>query len=212
MKNSREKENSRSSENTLHIHLLSHTHWDFEWYEIEEGFKLQLVRFIDHLLDTLEKDPKFRFHFDGQVMPIMDYLEVLEERDDLDDMDRAKEAKEKIAAFIQRGQLFIGPCWTTMETSVISTESLIRNINRGRRFSKKLGGVSPIFYNADAFQYHSQVPQIIEGTALTSAFTWRAFKENAPLKDVTLWEGADKTRILKYYPARTYAQIWHLGH
>lgn len=210
MKNSRAKGTSDVSESTLHIHLLSHTHWDFEWYEIEEGFKLQLVRFIDHLLDTLEKDPKFKFHFDGQVMPIMDYLEVLEERDELDDQNRAKKAEEKIKKFIQRGQLFIGPCWTTMETSIISLESLIRNINRGRRFSKKLGGVSTVFYNADAFQYHSQVPQIIEGTALKSAFTWRSYKENAPLKDVTLWEGADKTRILKYHPARTYAQIWHL--
>jgi mannosylglycerate hydrolase len=210
MKSSRAIDASPSPGRTLHIHLLSHTHWDFEWYEIEEGFKLQLVRFIDHLLDTLEKDPGFRFHFDGQVMPIMDYLEVLAERDDLDDGNRAGEAEKKIRQYVQRGQLFIGPCWTTMETSVISTESLIRNINKGRRFSKKLGGASTVFYNADAFQYHSQVPQIIAGTALNSAFTWRAYKENVPLKDVTLWEGADKTRILKFHPARTYAQIWHL--
>ncbi|MFO7965311.1 MAG: glycoside hydrolase family 38 C-terminal domain-containing protein [Desulfobacterales bacterium] len=210
MANSRPKDASPAPEAHLNIHLFSHTHWDFEWYEIEEGFKLQLVCFIDHLLNTLEKDPQFTFHFDGQVMPIIDYLEVLEERDGLDDQERVKEAEEKIRKFIQRGQLFIGPSWTTMETSIISTESLIRNINRGRRFSKKLGGVSTVFYNADAFQYHSQVPQIIEGTALTSAFTWRAYKKNEPLKDVSIWEGADKTAIIKYHPVRTYAQIWHL--
>jgi len=34
----------------LYIHLFSHTHWDFEWYEVQEGYKLQLVRLIEHLL------------------------------------------------------------------------------------------------------------------------------------------------------------------
>ena len=100
-----------AADQVLHIHLFSHTHWDFESYEVQEGFKLQLVRLIDHLLNELETDPKFKFHFDGQVMPIEDYLEVLRERDDLDDQDRTGAAKQKITQFVGRGQLKIGPCW-----------------------------------------------------------------------------------------------------
>ena len=196
--------------NILYIHLFSHTHWDFEWYEVQEGYKLQLVRLIEHLLDALEKDPEFKFHFDGQVMPIMDYLEVLRERDHLDNKNGARDAERKISKFVKRGQLHIGPCWSTPETSLISYESLIRNINRGIRFSNKFGPVSAIFYNADAFQYHSQVPQIIEGTGLKAAFTWRAYKQGKPLKDLSIWKGADKTPVIRYYPARTYAQTWHL--
>jgi mannosylglycerate hydrolase len=210
MKKNDPQDNWGPSGNVVHIHIFSHTHWDFEWYEIEEGFKFQLVRFFDHLLEILEKDPKFKFHFDGQVMPVYNYLEVLKERDNLDEEKSVEAAKRKISKFVQKGQLFIGPCWTTMETAIISTESLIRNINRGIRFSKKFGPISPVFYNADAFQYHSQVPQIIDGAGLKTAFTWRAYKEDAPLKDLTLWEGADKTTVRKYHPARTYAQIWHL--
>ena len=199
-----------AADDVLHIHIFSHTHWDFEWYEVEEGFKLQLVRLIDHLLEELERDPKFKFYFDGQVMPIEDYLEILEEQDHLDNKNRVGAAERNIRKFVQRGQLKIGPCWTTPETSLISTESLIRNINRGLRFSKKFGTASSVFYNADAFQYHSQVPQIIRGTGLKTAFTWRGSKEGMALKDLSLWKGADKTIVLRYYPARTYAQIWHL--
>ncbi len=197
-------------EDLFHVHILSHTHWDFEWYEVHEGFKMQLVHLMDHLLDTLEKDPSFAFHFDGQVMPIMDYLEILRERDTLDGADTAGRAEERISRFVRRRQLAIGPCWTSPETSLISSESLIRNLNRGIRFSKKFGPPSSVFYNADAFQYHSQVPQIIKGTGLASVFAWRGYRAAKPLKDLTLWKGADGTLRIKYYPARTYAQVWQL--
>ena len=201
---------SRETKDVFHVHILSHTHWDFEWYEVHEGFKMQLVQLLDRLLDTLDKDPTFTFHFDGQVMPIMDYLEILRERDALDSGNTAERAARRISTFIKRGQLHIGPCWTTPETSLISNESLIRNINRGIRFSKKFGTPSPVFYNADAFQYHSQVPQIIKGTGLKWAFSWRGYRPDKPLQDLTLWRGADGSSLVKYTPSRTYAQVWQL--
>ena len=210
LKIKRPKKPTKAKTDVLYIHLFSHTHWDFEWYEINEEIKLQLVPLIEHLLNILEKDPGFKFHFDGQVMPIIDYLEILKEEDDCDNRNRVKEAEERITKYVTGGQLHIGPCWSTPETSLISCESLIRNINRGIRFSKKFGSASSIFYNADAFQYHSQVPQIIEGTGLRAAFTWRAFKQGKTLKDLSIWEGADKSAVVKYHPPRTYAQIWRL--
>jgi mannosylglycerate hydrolase len=194
----------------LHVHILSHTHWDFEWYEVHEGFKMQLVQLMNNLLDILDKDTTFKFHFDGQVMPIMDYFEILREQDALDGGRTEENAQARITRLVKKGQLHIGPCWTTPETSLISIESLIRNINRGIRFSRRFGGVSSVFYNADAFQYHSQIPQIIKGTGLNSAYTWRASEQGKPLKDLTLWKGADQTTVVKYYPPRTYAQIWQL--
>ena len=171
---------------------------------------MQLVQLMDNLLDILDKDPTFKFHFDGQVMPIMDYFEILRERDALDDGQTEDEARRRITRLVKKGQLHIGPCWTTPETSLISIESLIRNINRGIRFSRRFGGESSVFYNADAFQYHSQVPQVIQGTGLKSAYTWRASEQGKPLRDLTLWKGADQTTVIKYYPPRTYAQVWRL--
>jgi len=171
---------------------------------------MQLVQLMDNLLDVLDNDPTFKFHFDGQVMPFMDYFEILTERDALDAGRTEESARARIRRLVKNGQLHIGPCWTTPETSLISIESLVRNINRGIRFSRRFGGVGSVFYNADAFQYHSQIPQIIKGTGLRSAYTWRANQQGKPLKDLTLWKGADQTTIVKYYPPRTYAQVWQL--
>lgn len=55
--------------------VVSHTHWDREWYMPLERFKLKLVDLIDHLLATLEKYPAFIFHLDAQTVVLEDYLE-----------------------------------------------------------------------------------------------------------------------------------------
>ena len=56
---------------------------------------MQLVRLMDNLLDILDRDPTFKFHFDGQVMPIMDYVEVLRERDILDSGNTEERARKR---------------------------------------------------------------------------------------------------------------------
>jgi len=49
------------------LHIISHTHWDREWYMPFESHRYKLVQFFDKLLDTLDNDPSFRsFHLDGQ--------------------------------------------------------------------------------------------------------------------------------------------------
>ena len=148
------------------IYILSHTHWDSEWYEMKEAWNLELVHLLDGLLDIMERNPSFKYHFDGQVSPIADYLDILAEEDTV----KAKKARSKIRTFVRRGQFSIGPLWTTAEESLCSLESLIRNLNKGIRFAKQLGGVSPVYYNVDAFQHHSQQPQIITGCGLGGAF------------------------------------------
>lgn len=55
--------------------VVSHTHWDREWYMPLEWFKLKLVDLIDHLLATLEKYPAYIFHLDAQTVVLEDYLE-----------------------------------------------------------------------------------------------------------------------------------------
>ena len=55
--------------------VVSHTHWDREWYMPLEWFKLKLVDLIDHLLATLEKYPAYIFHLDAQTVVLEDYLD-----------------------------------------------------------------------------------------------------------------------------------------
>lgn len=38
------------------IHIISHTHWDREWYMPFEAHRYKLVEFFDRLLHTLDTD------------------------------------------------------------------------------------------------------------------------------------------------------------
>ena len=48
------------------IHLVPHTHWDREWYEPFQSFRMRLVELVDELLAQMRDDPQFRFTLDGQ--------------------------------------------------------------------------------------------------------------------------------------------------
>jgi len=45
------------------------THWDREWYEPFQEFRIWLVELIDELMDLMERDPRYlSFHLDGQTI------------------------------------------------------------------------------------------------------------------------------------------------
>ena len=61
--------------------VVSHTHWDREWYLPFEAFRARLVRMMDALLDLLDRDPEYKhFAVDGQTVPLDDYLEIRPDR------------------------------------------------------------------------------------------------------------------------------------
>ncbi|HEY1105863.1 MAG TPA: hypothetical protein VGE78_06915, partial [Agromyces sp.] len=73
--------------------IVPHTHWDREWYEPHDVFRLRLVHMLDRLLDTLERNPGYRFTLDGQAAAIDDYLEIRPDQ------------RDRVAAAVERGQL-----------------------------------------------------------------------------------------------------------
>ena len=56
--------------------VISHTHWDREWYAPLEVFRHRLVDLIDTLLDILKEYPEYVFHMDAQTVVLEDYLAV----------------------------------------------------------------------------------------------------------------------------------------
>ena len=61
----------------MKIYFYSGTHWDREWFKSFQGFRYDLVRMMNELLDGLDADPEFRtFHLDGQTVVLEDYLEI----------------------------------------------------------------------------------------------------------------------------------------
>ena len=56
--------------------LVSHFHWDREWYRTFQGYRARLVDAVDRVLALCDADPGFRFLLDGQTVLLEDYLAV----------------------------------------------------------------------------------------------------------------------------------------
>lgn len=64
------------------VYIISHSHWDREWYMAYEQHHMRLVQLMDDLLELFEKDPAFHsFHLDGQTIILDDYLQVRPEKE-----------------------------------------------------------------------------------------------------------------------------------
>ena len=60
--------------------VVSHTHWDREWYRTFHQFRVDLVDVVRKVLDALEEGGEFRhFLLDGQAIILEDYLAVCPE-------------------------------------------------------------------------------------------------------------------------------------
>ena len=111
------------------MHVVSHTHWDREWYLPFQLFRVRLVDLIDHLIDLLERDPTFRhFNLDGQTAMIEDYLEIGPEK---------RAALQRLA---RAGRVSVGPWYVLNDEFLASGESTVRSllIGTGSRASTAL--------------------------------------------------------------------------
>ena len=50
-------------------YIVPQTHWDREWYEPFQTFRMRLVKLLDAVLPMLERDPSYaRYLLDGQTV------------------------------------------------------------------------------------------------------------------------------------------------
>ena len=97
---------------TREVVVVPHTHWDREWYEPFQTFRLKLVDLVDELLPLLEGDPAFRhFMLDGQMAVVDDYLAVRPEQ------------AERIRSLAGSGRLGMGPWYILMDEFLVSGET-----------------------------------------------------------------------------------------
>ena len=80
------------------VHIISHSHWDREWYQSFEKHRMKLIELVDNILEKAENDPEFGgFFLDGQTIALDDYLEVRpEKREQVGKMRTVKE-KSRLA-------------------------------------------------------------------------------------------------------------------
>ena len=91
------------------MHVVSHTHWDREWYKPFQHFRMRLVDLTDGLLKLLETDPEYKvFTFDGQTIVLEDYLEIRPENE------------ERLRKLVNEGRIIIGPWYNQPDEFLIS--------------------------------------------------------------------------------------------
>lgn len=177
-----------------HFCVVSHTHWDREWYMPLELFKLKLVDLIDRLLVTLENQPSYIFHLDAQTVVLEDYLEYRPSQ------------RDALRRFITEGRLVVGPWYLQNDFYLTSGESTIRNLLEGRRIADSFGKCGQVGYAADQFGNISQLPQILRDFGLDNFVFGRGLSEydvgpnGEAIPQTTpsefIWEGADGSQVL----------------
>ncbi|WP_199615987.1 alpha-mannosidase [Paenibacillus alkalitolerans] len=187
-------------------HIISHTHWDREWYLPFEKHRFRLVKLMDDLLDILDDDPGFRsFHLDGQTIILEDYLEVRPGR------------RETLEKHIRDGRIHIGPWYVLQDEFLTSSEANVRNLLYGHKDAAAFGRVSKLGYFPDSFGNMGQAAQILRQADIGTAVFGRgvtptgfnnsvehSVNYESPYSEM-LWQSPDGSQVLGILFANWYS-------
>jgi mannosylglycerate hydrolase len=183
----------RSDAQAITVAIVPHTHWDREWYEAFQTFRMRLVHLLDALLPMLESDPSYaRFLLDGQTAVIDDYLAIRPE---------ARTALQRLAS---AGRISVGPWKVLMDEFMVSGETIVRDLQHGIARGSELGGTMPVGYLPDMFGHVAQMPQIIRLAGMEHAVVWRGVPM-AVEQTAFWWEAPDGSRVRAEYLYGSYS-------
>jgi mannosylglycerate hydrolase len=168
------------------VHLVPHTHWDREWYEPFQTFRMRLVDLIDELLERMAEDDRLRFTLDGQAATVDDYLEV------------RPEAEPLIRRLIAEGRLAIGPWQILLDEFLVSGETIVRNLELGWNRAEALGRAMRVGYLPDMFGHVAQMPQILRRAGIERAVVWRGVPA-AIDRNAFTWQAPDGSAVEAEY-------------
>ena len=182
--------------------VISHTHWDREWYAPLELFRNRLTDLFDRLLVILDKNPNYVFHMDSQTVVLEDYLAVRPEK------------RAILAEHIKNRRIMVGPWYLQNDFYLTSGESTIRNLLEGGKISAEFGGSGKIGYAPDQFGNISQLPQILDNFGIDNFVFGRGFSKffrdekgnicRKPSPTEFIWKGPDGTEMLAIHMRHWY--------
>ncbi len=188
----------------IYVHIISHTHWDREWYLSSDYTNKWLVPFFDKLFSLLESNKNYKFVLDGQMQMIRDYLYQFSPSD------REKKAT-LLRKYGKRKQLFFGPYWSQIDWRISGAESTVRNILIGYKFARIYGNFMNVGWLPDDFGQIGQIPQIHKLAGMDSLFVWRGVSfQNDNLKSEFLWRSPDGSEVIASYFFNSYRNIMSL--
>lgn len=179
----------------LTVHMISHTHWDREWYAGSRYTNEWLPSFFERLFAMLDREKEYRFVLDGQMGMVEDCLAQLkkEGRD-------ARTWLRRLKGYAGEGRLVLGPYYVQPDWQLVSGEALVRNLELGRELALACGKVSPAGWLPDNFGQISQAPQLHRQFGIPGIFVWRGVEmDPAALRSEFTWRSPDGSEVLTVY-------------
>lgn len=183
-------------------YVVSHTHWDREWYLSFHEFRVHLVSTMELVIEALERDDEFRhFLLDGQVLLLEDFLEV------------RPEERGRVADLVSAGALSVGPWYVLPDEFLVSAEATARNLLIGHRVGEEFGRVQKVGYLPDTFGHIAQMPQILRQAGIESfVYTRGSGDEIDELGNEYVWSAPDGSEVVAINQCGGYANAAALGH
>ena len=127
------------------VHVIAHTHWDFEWYFTRQQARVQFAYHMAEVLQALADNQLDSYLLDGQLAIVDDYLQTNPDK------------RAAMMRFVKARRLFIGPWYTQIDEMVTSGEAIVRNLQLGHKLAADLDGVMKVGYLPDSFgQGHAE--------------------------------------------------------
>lgn len=189
------------SRKVMKCHVVSHTHWDREWYLSFQEYRTRLIKVVRKTIDLLERDLDFKsFMLDGQTSALEDYLEA------------RPEDEQRIRGLVASGKLKIGPWFTQPDEALVSPEAIVRNLLIGHMISTEIGMVTKVGYLPDTFCHVPQIPQIFRGFDIDNFVFMRGMgDEGEKLKTEFLYRGPDGSEVIAIHLLTSYCNANMLG-
>lgn len=179
-------------------HIITHTHWDREWFLTSTYTSHWIAGLIDKLEELSAANPAFQFLLDGQTL-------IIEDLFDTDPHYRARTKK-----LIEQGNLLIGPYYCQPDWQLTNGEALIRNLQYGMADVRHLGGASSSAgWLVDTFGHIAQAPQIHSIFGINAVFVWRGVPELTPYFQ---WEGSNGQSIFAIDLFGGYRNLYGITH
>ncbi len=184
------------------VFVVSHTHWDREWYLTYHQFRVNLVRVVRQVLDALESETAFRhFVLDGQSLLLEDFFAACPEETD------------RLRRLAVEGKLSLGPWYVLSDEFLVRGESTVRNLLLGHAVAAHYGPVQKVGYMPDPFGHIAQMPQILRGAGIDSfIFTRGSGDEIDDLGLEFTWRAPDGSEVLAIHQCEGYCNAAGLGH
>ncbi len=187
-------------EKRITVHIVSHSHWDREWYVPFEIFRNRLNVLMERLFETFEEKGPFKhFTLDGQTIIIEDYLE------------RYPQMTERLKGLVLDGTIEVGPWYILPDEFLIQGETFVRNYLVGQSVLEAYDlKSSRVGYLPDMFGHTAYTPTLLKGLGLNAAVLWRG-PGRACRKTEFLWQSENGDGIPVMHLIDSYSNAANFG-